>query len=309
MAKIKLRFVVQQAISGTYTYRVISPTRNNFSAVNVFSREDMWAPITADAIQANKDREAFEKIQQEEAARRVQQAEARQTIASPQVQITPEELEENAAASRILEAYKQAGVDTSDPAILTEIENQAKNAVSEHNNNLSVLGDQTQQIAFQTQGPLGAYSHAQSLKASIDISPVATGPFAGQVFVPASEEATLQFNKSSITVFDPKGESYLVAHLEVPKEVIGKKINTKDIPGYGTAQTGIYVPPLEHDPDSPKFTGPHGHFQELEATVPVSYRVSQENVNRLQTYLQREYERNHIRYTVVEPLATPTITP
>jgi hypothetical protein len=53
MPEQTLRFVVQQHIEGTHTYRVISPTRSNFSAVNIFTRDDLWAPITAKAMQEN----------------------------------------------------------------------------------------------------------------------------------------------------------------------------------------------------------------------------------------------------------------
>ena len=69
-----IRLVVQQQIAGTYTYKVIYPTRNNFGAVNIFDRETMWAPITANELQAAKDRETQAK--NEEAAAKVKEQEA-----------------------------------------------------------------------------------------------------------------------------------------------------------------------------------------------------------------------------------------
>ena len=58
------RFVIQQNIPNTLTYKVISPTRNNFEAVNIVSRDDIWDAVGADILQEKveaQNREAEEK--------------------------------------------------------------------------------------------------------------------------------------------------------------------------------------------------------------------------------------------------------
>ena len=58
------RFVIQQNIPNTLTYKVISPTRNNFEAVNIVSRDDIWGAVGADILQEKveaQNREAEEK--------------------------------------------------------------------------------------------------------------------------------------------------------------------------------------------------------------------------------------------------------
>ena len=62
------RFVIQQNIPNTLTYKVISPTRNNFEAVNIVSRDDIWGAVGADILQEKveaQNREAEEKAKKE----------------------------------------------------------------------------------------------------------------------------------------------------------------------------------------------------------------------------------------------------
>jgi len=45
-----ITMILDQGITGSYTYRVISPSRSNFSAVSVFTREDMFKVPTAEEL-------------------------------------------------------------------------------------------------------------------------------------------------------------------------------------------------------------------------------------------------------------------
>ena len=303
------RFVIQQNIPNTLTYKVISPTRNNFEAVNIVSRDDIWDAVGADILQEKVEaqkREAEEKAKkeaelaaaraaEEERLRKAKEEETQKAAEAQRQLLTPEDLEEVDAGSRILEAYKTAGLDTSSTETLAAIEKQAADAVSPNSNPLSVLGNQTKATAYQTQGPTGTYSHAESPKAPVDISPLATGPNKGLVFVPFSREATLTINKSSIDVSDPQGLNYRVAHLET-SDMAGKTISARNLPGYSSTG-GIYVTPLSVDPNSPKFSGPHGHFQEAIGTLPAGYRLVPPQ---LPSYLQEQYRRNHVQYIVLK---------
>ncbi len=116
-----LRFVVQQQIAGTYTYKVIYPTRNNFAAVNIFDRETMWAPITAEQLQANKDKEAI--LKNEEAARKVQDAENNQNLEDKNkpVSTDPVTADNIKSAESIKESIKQ-DAQTSAPSDATRVE-------------------------------------------------------------------------------------------------------------------------------------------------------------------------------------------
>lgn len=200
--------------------------------------------------------------------------------------------------NRIEEVYRTAGRDPEDEAAQKEIKEIAKKATEEQNNlRVSTEDTRPSQLAFQTQSPLGDYSHYWSTKAPVDIAPISAGPFAGQVFIPASEEAVLRFNRSSIDVLDPQGQNFRVAHLDIQREYIGKEIATKEISGIKTTG-GVFVSPLSEDPSSPKFTGEHGHFQELQGSVPEAFRIN--NQDSLQSYLQKQYEQNNIKYIILE---------
>lgn len=72
------RFVVQQQIPNTHTYRVISPSRNNFAAVNIVNRDDVWKAVGADVLQEKvetQNRAAAQKAKQEAQAKADKQAE------------------------------------------------------------------------------------------------------------------------------------------------------------------------------------------------------------------------------------------
>lgn len=110
-----IRLVVQQQIAGTHTYKVIYPTRNNFGAVNIFDRETMWAPITANELQAAKDRETQAK--NEEAARKIKEQEAKDKQKANQ----PEQESEEQRAAREAFAKEEKLAEKAIPIVETDI--------------------------------------------------------------------------------------------------------------------------------------------------------------------------------------------
>lgn len=90
------RFVVQQQIPNTHTYRVISPTRDNFAAVNIVSRDDVWQAIGADVLQ--------EKV---EAQRAAANEKARQEAEQQQSQAAQKQREADAALAAVNDLKNQ----------------------------------------------------------------------------------------------------------------------------------------------------------------------------------------------------------
>ena len=149
-----IRLVVQQQIAGTYTYKVIYPTRNNFGAVNILDRETMWGPITANELQAAKDREA--QLKNEAAAAKVKEQEALDAARKA------EEQKESDAKKAADEAFRKeeqlAGeVVSSDEtmsseAITEQLRQQAQSSVSSDATNvdLSQVAPATQRLQGET---------------------------------------------------------------------------------------------------------------------------------------------------------------
>lgn len=282
-----LRFVVQQDISETFTYRVISPTRNNYAAVNIMSREDMWGAITSDELARKKEGKAqVEKEQKDRAAKEVTAAnteEENRKKAEEQAQkaFTEQEYKtgenpyppEWAAGKSAEEIQKLMSVKVPDdnknapklypgapmePASAAALEIQRKSTQA----TFSLVPPQ--QAAKVSQGTAGTFSHSgpgYENKAAMDITAITSDDpnVNGKIWIPSSNQATITVGQSSVHVQDPIYGDYLVAHVSVGASA-GTSFSAKDV-GKGNWTGGIYATPLSPEEDTAYSTGLHGHFQ------------------------------------------------